>query len=464
MYSFHEEEVYKSGNIGFFRPHSLITKIDSLADLSDDGKSASPRVVALHVHEYIHYLHNLSTLSGLNYLTSSLLLIRPLVKQYESDALGCEADKSMKKHLAMAFKQITLAKGHVKHVPKDYVWKKVKEWTFAKSNSEAPEVQEGEDDTDQGAVGFDVTALFYDGVELDFFLLPGLDFITEGIAYEIERAIRMKAEESRHEVDLGTPDFPYLAYGPLVESIVGRKVSSEVKVLIGSTALLTSNPSAALYQLCELHKYEDGTPQAEFRKVYINNIEHQFEQYAEYVRTNILPMFKRMFSKSAVLAKGMQVYERLIIQALVSRIHYKCIELIFLNEPMDEKGFTSAVMKILERIVFQGKPNFASEIKWVGHKGGVASMSHDMHEAFSVLQASIHYAQHHLTATHIETKERLKETACPFTGACTVEHDAGRPEACRRTPWAAKSSGDIKVLCTYQAGIEALQSTIRKDD
>lgn len=464
MSSFHQEEVYKSGNIGFFRPHSLITKIDSLADLSDDGESASSRVVALHVHEYIHYLHNLSTLSGLSYLTSSLLLMRPLIKQYESDVLGRTVDESMQKHYAMAFKQITLAKGHVNHVKKDYVWKRVKEWTFVKSTFEAPEVTPWGDDTDQGAVGFDITALFYDNVELDFFLLPGLDFITEGIAYEIERAIRIKGGESRYEVDLDTPSFPYLAYGPLVESIAGRELSSDVKVFIGSMALLTSNPSAALYNLSELHKYADGTPQSKILEAYVNNIVYQFEEYAEYVRSSIIPMFRNIFSKSSVLDRGMQVYERLIIKALASRIKYKCIELAFLNQPMDEKGFTNASVNILERIIFQGKPNFASEIKWVGQKGSVASMPREMHEAFSVLQASIHYAQHHLTATHIETTERLMETACPFTGACTVEHDAGRPDACRRTPWSAKSSGDIKVLCTYQAGIEALQLTLLEDD
>jgi hypothetical protein len=92
-------------------------------------------------------------------------------------------------------------------------------------------------------IEFDVKAVFPDGEELDFRLMPGLKFITEGIAYEIERDIKMRWGISATEVDLSTPAYPYLMYGPLLEYLAGTKLSSKERI---ATGLLHSPPAHLL--------------------------------------------------------------------------------------------------------------------------------------------------------------------------------------------------------------------------
>jgi hypothetical protein len=456
MPTFHEEEVLRSGTLGFFKPHSLITKIESMADLSPEGESAPPQVVALHVHEYIHYLHNLTTIVGLSSLTSSFLLVHPLLTQMADNRI----EEELEQHLLRAFTEIRSLKGYEEDIPEDYKWGKVKCWDFVKEGISFTDIANGaEEDPDQ-PIAFKTTATFTDGRILKFRLVPGLDFITEGIAYEIERDIRKRAGTSEYEVDLMTPSYPYLAFAPLVDQLAGRKLPSDERVFIGSVALLTSNPSASMTNICELHKFGEGTKQGKILEQMVGNIISGFAQYAEYVRVAIIPMFYSIFSGSPILVKGMEVYEKLILTALNSRLKHPLLELSFLRETMDKEGFEKIALNLLERVIFQGKPGFASEIKWIGRPGSVASYSSDMHEAFAVLQACIHYVQQHFKINRLETRESLKPTSCPFRGACKVEQDSGQPDICGSRPWLAESCEEIKEKCVYQAGIEAFKATV----
>jgi hypothetical protein len=107
-------------------------------------------------------------------------------------------------------------------------------------------------------IEFDVKAVFPDGEELDFRLMPGLKFITEGIAYEIERDIKMRWGISATEVDLSTPAYPYLMYGPLLEYLAGTKLSSKERIAIGLYHCATS-PSVVLTSLSKLTSRKPGT-------------------------------------------------------------------------------------------------------------------------------------------------------------------------------------------------------------
>jgi hypothetical protein len=462
MPSFHEEEVLRSGTSGVYSPHSLILNIESLADLSPEDvciedESTFPQIMALHVHEYIHYLHNLTTRSGLSCLTDMFLLVQPLLRQKINEETGEGAETAQQCHLRMVFDSIRKSKGYVQDIPSGFAWHPVKKWEFSQLTDSHPLMPEALMDPEQ-QITFNVRAVFFNNSELEFRLMPGLDFITEGIAYEIERDIRKRAGTSAFEVDANTPSFPYLAYGPLLEFLAGGKVSSDERVIIGTMALLATSPSVALTSLSKLQGREEGTLGAAVFTTIVKDILEGFDNYSEYFCETLIPMFYQVFSGSEILTKGMQVYEKLILKGLNSRRERQCLELAFLREHMNIKNFNNIAATLLERVVFQGKPDSAIEIRWEGGKESVVTMSPDMHEAFAILQSCIHYVQQHLTNGGLETKKPLRSTPCPFSGACTVEHAAGGPEVCRSRPWDAKNIAKNSALCTYQAGINAFKS------
>jgi len=49
------------------------------------------------------------------------------------------------------------------------------------------------------------------------------------------------------------------------------------------------------------------------------------------------------------------------------------------------------------------------------------------HSAFSILQSAIHYVQQHFTTDSIVRTAQLRETPCPFSGACETQVDKNFP-------------------------------------
>lgn len=80
MYKYHEREVLNAGKLGTYRVHSLFTRITSEGDLNPEIGEPLQGAVALHAHEYTHYLHNLSTLAGLDALLACFWLVAPFVR------------------------------------------------------------------------------------------------------------------------------------------------------------------------------------------------------------------------------------------------------------------------------------------------------------------------------------------------------------------------------------------------
>lgn len=464
MSSFDEEEVLRSGISGVFRLHSLILKIESLNELSPEladieDEPALPLVVALHVHEYIHYLHNLTTRAGLGCLTDILLLVQPLQAQKVDDSMGFGADDKRGVQLRATFDSLRNLKGYVKHIPPNYKWRRVMRWEFSEVSPSQSLVPAVVIDPEQ-QVEFYVTAFFDDDTELQFTFSPGLDFITEGIAYEIERDIRIRAGVAESEADTHTPGFPYLAFGPLLEFLAGCEVPADQRVVLGTLALLAPSPSVALTSLSQLQRYEEGTSGAVMFTAIVNDILDGFENYSGLFRDRHIPMFYKIFEGSELLSKGLQVYEKLLLKGLDVRRQRQFLELAFLREPMTIKNFKNIAANLLERVVFQGKPGGELEIRWEGAEGSVVDLPADMREAFAVLQSCIHYVQQHLKDTRFETQEPLRPTPCPFSGACTVESMAGKPEVCRSTPWEVENIAQDGTVCIYQAGVDSFKSIL----
>ncbi|OSN63085.1 hypothetical protein BV349_04633 [Pseudomonas syringae pv. actinidiae] len=461
MAQFHDNEILRSNTAGQFRPHSLITKIFPDGDISL-GDDAQPAAVALHVHEYIHYLHNLSTIPGLGSLTSSFLLMQSVLKATLEGSPGCELFAKSDAHAHRAFAQVKLMRGFTIGIPKDYRWGIVSKWEFTELKA-TPKLPDGLDKDDlEDQVFYEVSATFSDGRILNFDLLPSLDFISEGIAYEIERDILKRSGKSSIEVDLGTPSFPYLAYGPLLESLVGRAIPSDERLFLGAMALLTRVPSAALNSLCRLHHYEEDTLASHTFQDMVHRIIQDFKGYSDYVTTSIIPTLYGVLGTSDILEAGMQVYERLITKGLETRARNPFLESAFLDNKMDVIGFNKVAAKYLERMTFQEKHFGEAEISWIGEKGSVVSMPAQMHDAFAALQSCIHYVQQHFASDVLQVSCRpLGQVQCPYSGACSVEVDRGHPQACKSEPW--KSQADEPLLkCVYQVGVEAFYQTIAK--
>ncbi len=64
--------------LGTYYPNRFFIQATDWIDLHPETGPVLPGAVPTHVHEYVHYLHNISTASGLNYWRASLRVLRLL--------------------------------------------------------------------------------------------------------------------------------------------------------------------------------------------------------------------------------------------------------------------------------------------------------------------------------------------------------------------------------------------------
>ena len=194
--------------IGSYSPNCLYTRISSLFDLQPATSAVLHDAVAVHVHEYVHFLHNVSTCAGLHLLIADLWLLRSLP-------------------------HATNEHGHF--AGSERLTEEQQSWVRAATSWR---------DALLGAVkGLADSARF----TIDL----GYNFISEGIAYEAEREVRRFSSSRQSDLDHGVLPYPYLIYGALIDALVGRKSTPQERIDLGVFALLTTSPGASLIALCE---------------------------------------------------------------------------------------------------------------------------------------------------------------------------------------------------------------------
>ncbi|WP_248747418.1 hypothetical protein, partial [Pseudomonas sp. MWU12-2037] len=458
MSEYHDREVLNAGTMGTYRVHSLFTKITCDGDLEPEFGDPFPGAVALHAHEYTHYLHNLSTLAGLQSMQACFLLMVPFIRH--TNELGfftAPENHELDDTVAFAFKMMNDARGSIEGRPREkgFEWPKITEWVFSELQPEQIDVSHASENL--GALGTYYSAAeakTQNGESIEFTLRPGLDFISEGVAYEVEREQRRLAGGAEHQLDVETPSFPYLAYRPFIEHLIGRSTTPAERILIGNLSLLIGNPSTALWHLSNAIKQDeargDNSP-LEFKKVekYILNEFRRQSFGTEQFHTVLL---HQITEGSSELSRGMEIYTKLIDKALTLRGDFPSIELVFLKEKLTGEEFKRTIANMLEHLVLQEKAGQEATLQWIGAPGSIVSLADSEFEKLTVLQSSIHYLQQHFTTSGLANTAELKETACPFYGACPIEREYGNPPDCQSKPWLVSITPDRSKVCWYEAG------------
>ncbi|CAI8782318.1 CHAT domain-containing protein [Pseudomonas sp. IT-P2] len=460
MYKYHEREVLNAGALGTYRVHSLFTRITSEGDLSPEIGEPLQGAVALHAHEYTHYLHNLSTLAGLDALLACFWLVAPFVRGTDDRGWftayeGLEYDDQ----LTAAFAVMNSSRGSVTGIPKDknFQWPEITEWCFGEVSTESVTLTYGT----EGEIGkiqmqsIPITAKHNKGEPLELVLTPGLDFISEGIAYEIEREQRRAPHLSDKILDSQTPCYPYLAYRPLVEHLIGHGTTPQERILIGNLALLSSAPAKTFFELCAAIKRDKD--RGDGKKVEQDRIGDDI--YRAFVRHVSNPDFsytdqlKEILSGSGDHIEGLEIYCKLIDKGLKQRTKTFMLEQMMIQKKFTAYEFRDFTLNILERLVCQEKVDDDSVIEWIAPLNGViAKLPEEILQKLSVLQTSIHYLQQHFTVDgRLGSTAQLQESACPFTDACETQKQYGYPADCGSKPWNVSVDGGKKV-CWYEAG------------
>ncbi len=361
--------------------------------------------------------------------------------------------------LMAAFTRMNIARGSVTGIPKDkhFQWPVITEWSFGAVRSESVTLTS----TTEGEIGkiqvksIPITAKHNRGEPLELVLSPGLDFLSEGIAYEIEREQRRAPGVSEKILDSQTPSYPYLAYRPLVEHLIGYETTIQERILIGNLALLTHRPAQTFFELCAAIKRDkdrgdDGKVEQE---KFVNHIHQNFVEFISDPNNSYTDQLKSILAGSGDHLEGLDIYCKIIDKGLQLRMKAFIMEQMMVEKKLNADEFLNLTLNILERLVCQEKVDGDSVIEWIApHNGVIATLPEEVIQKLSVLQTSIHYLQQHFTVDgRLGSTAQLKESACPFAGACQAQKQYGHPVDCGSKPWNVSVDGGKKV-CWYEAG------------
>lgn len=405
----------------------------------------------------------MSTPAGLEALQACLWLILPFVKHTdERGFFSPPTDLLIDDEVSLALTVISATRGFEEGLPhgENYTWPKVFEWKFENLQSFSFSLSH----SNEGEIGkipvkkIDVRAITASG-EINFTLLPGLDFISEGIAYEIEREQRRLSGIPEYFLDLHTPGYPYLAFRPLLEFLIGRSTTSEERIIIGSLALLHTPPSCSLIEICEALRNDSlqgngSTEEFDKCKSFILN---DFRKRSLGPNSIFTAPIKQIVTGSPDLSLGVDVYITLINKGLILRSKHPALELVFLEKALSPDEFRNLTLQLLERLVCQEKLGAESRLEWIGVAGSIADLSEEVFQRLTILQTSIHYMQQHITRSGLAATHRIKDTPCPYWGACEVANEYGNPADCGTRPWLVSIADGKSKVCWYEAGRLALR-------
>jgi hypothetical protein len=448
----HWHEAHSSQAMGSYRPNSLFIWAHSFADLEPDGDDPLSFAISTHAHEYIHYLHNVTTISGLYVFMTGLWLMGTLAACADSEGQSrgdsCLTDEQ-KQMMFASITCLTAIKGNVQWIGGCEPILAPVNWSFAEILSKKGQVELAGQLLDYDLASISGRATDAKGKSIDFIIDIGFDLITEGVAYEVDREIRRAAGMPVETLDLGTPPYPYLTYEAIVEHLLGRSTTPKERICVGVAALQKVYPGVALVEFCSHLKDVTASP-CDDSWVKPSTL----DKFLEPIELILHPTLKELHGAKQGPWGG---DDALALFQLGFRLRAmnNLLELSFIDKQLDKASYRQCISTMVDCCIIQSKPGDKVIHEWVG-PGVVAKYEEDA-ARIGIFQASLHYTLLHVgpNGRRFHSTDRLNITKCPYSGGCQVEIDDGHPIDCRTRPWLRYK--DVPLggkVCWYAAGVK----------
>lgn len=436
---------------GRFLPSVLHIRANSFADLEPEHDDSGPRAISTHAHEYVHYLHSIGTTAGQLYLLSHLILLRYAASGTNQSGhfLGLEAlDEPNRGRLIGILRCMQELRGQ----------KKIAFGTIiGRLEFDPPRrIQPA----DSAIIEVERLAVVARGIRSDGTVVTdemeiAYSFVTEGVAYAVDREIRrLQGKELPHQLDAHVPLYPYRAYGELIDAWVGRETSVLERILIGNAALGHRAVGITLQRACEAVRQSERPAEEVLAPIIEEGLEESkavIEKLGEVMSTT---------AADPMIAAGLSAYLQLVDRASFCRRRLLAPERLLIEKPLDVEGFRRVVGNLVDAMVLQEKPKAKEDgeaeltIDWIG-PGHVANDEYQV-SGLAALQSAFHFnSLHHGDDGTMAPTSSIAANVCPYKGACEVKVSEDQAELCVSAPWMMfVDSKPGTSVCWYAAGVK----------
>lgn len=458
MTIFNDQEHSSASTVGAYRPNTLLIRLTTDADMEPSSGEPMPVALATNVHEYIHYLHNFTTLMGVLSFHTTFRLYRIFV-----EGVGPDGRFSAKRLTPGSLRAINEASATLLNIDGSYDEHKKLVNTLAdevKIQIDAVESLKRPSPKEQSTISVRVTLANKKNSE-SFGFVVGYTFLTEGIAYCIDREIRRKQGWSPLLLDVNTPAYPYMVYRPLLKFLMGRELLVIEETLIGMIAMMGMPLDEVCYALKEAEDFFVAA-----RELLTGKCLDNFK-VARAKLSSFLKLSRNEFKKDDALYFAMDQVMTVLLMAESLRVRELHPEVAFHQIEWEKIDFLKMYGAFLDALVSQEKPDGKAKLYWVGP--GKIAKNEKVQQGLATLQSSIYFVRLHIKKDGSvgDTSEvESSNHSCPFMRACIprMSFKKERADLCSTQPWALYSimKKAREKPCFYAAGVSVVAGGKRK--
>lgn len=412
------------------------------------------REISYFFHEWMHYLHNVSTVHGVASFASLVEIWNAF--RWTTDERGMSSGK-------IDYESPELFRVRELMIHLEAARKNGEIWLPKGTRPEDVEIvgHSGRRTEVEGGASTHLLSMFYsnrlgDKNHLEVVLGPGE--ILESVAYLLEKIFLDRLAEDR-------PDpaevVPYHLLSVFAR-YVSPSLSEEDVLLCGLACLQCTDPVELLTQLlvaCEQRDKADGARSELIELAAIRQVRLASDTVPQW-----LDRMEGMFPKDESMGLAVKEavgYMRGNFEARKSRPFF---ELDFIEEIRSEgvEGFDDLMNRLMKAHgICSGKQEglgFPDDVrKDTLFDFAIAGQDQDLLEARRVMQASFDFVMRHFSIDgEFVPTSSAKKKACPFYTSCDLPTRIDRQEDCRTQPWmAVESSPDA--ACWYAQGVLQLR-------
>lgn len=459
--------------LGLYETHRFCLRLSpdvSLLDAAGAPKTTLERdVLVVLVHEYFHYLHNLSTPSGFCAFQIFQQLLVALSHAMKDDGTcepaGVPAELNDRVRESLAALAVLEGRKALPLHPSPAVGLGVVDVVLGVVEVRGVKVH-------QADVKWRIERR--DGTREEVVLAAGAHFIEEGVAYLVEEFVQQGRVTFDESGATPTPQYPYKAYRVLV-SALAPSASPLTAVHLGILALCTNRPGASLVHALRAYERlrQSGVSDDIACRTVRDSMSEIVKSIVQRICSTELGEIATMHLERGIVGDG----HAHVLDDFRGLLTKRAGDLWFDVEWCREDG--SVDLAVLSQLLLTTTPcdviqegfglaeQPGRDALLTFKSGGVARddggvLPSAVHSGLRAMQAQFDFLLAHLSPTHGIVATRVPSPRrCPFFSSCTLEMRKTEPDVCRDEPWRRLTAkGET---CWYGLAVAATLGTVRND-
>ncbi len=432
-----------------YKPQEFIIRLGPDIELIDSEKSAlvapTPTALAVFMHEYIHYIHNVSTVIGLSGLINTLELWHLFRQTFDENGFShgsTRLDSNSQDHL----KNITEILAFGRDVFKPKLHNVLKPASLKILNATSEKAIK----TKQTKFVCQVQVSDQGGNTEDCQIEIGIPEIMEAAAWLLECSLLSKFDPHADIVPVDV--LPYKAVSALAEHLYPG-IAEETVLAAILAALQSSDPVDALQQLLKIASVEHDTNRNAISEIHDAALKVVGENEATLL--SLLSEIELKFQTPNIMSTGIQAILDIARETLAARRKLPLFEIALIDGlAKGDLSFEQWMTAYPPCIVIQQKPgsNDVQKRDMLVSFLPLNSDGSDSEVGLRVIHAIFDFVGRHSRNGELIPTKDLMRKPCPFYTCCDLELRAQKPNICRCSPWESVGQHE-EGNCWYGAAV-----------